>query len=99
MNVVEKDIIRILDKNNLLQISEIDEENYVKKVSEVALQIDSLIYISLLVEIEDMYNIELEETTLVGNVFENIHSFSLEIMDIIKIKMKRTEVIHYEENS
>ena len=70
-------------------MTEVNEKNYVKSVCDISLQIDSFMYISLLIEIEDKYDIELDEATLADNVFTDIHIFSMEIMDIIKLKYEK----------
>ena len=86
MNKVEKEILSIFEKNGLVDLSKLNEKNYINAISDIALQVDSFLYISLLIEIEDKYDIEFDESTLVDNVFTDIHTFSIEIMNILEAK-------------
>jgi len=84
MNQIEKDIIIIMNENNLLNITDINEQNYQKVVSEIANNVDSLLYMTILIEIEDKYGIELPDDALINNILENINDFSMKLSDFIE---------------
>lgn len=78
-----KYMIDILVDNNIVSKDEITNENYSDILSNIADGIDSILYMSILVDIEEKYGIELPENVLEKNVFENIDDFISIINDRI----------------
>lgn len=76
-------MIDILVDNNIVSKDEITNENYSDILSNIADGIDSILYMSILVDIEEKYGIELPENVLEKNVFENIDDFISIINDRI----------------
>ncbi len=85
------EIIEVLVSNNLISKEEITTENYAVILAGIADEIDSLLYISILVDIEERYNIILPEDAMERNVFENIDDFIVCINNKINSKGKEED--------
>lgn len=75
MNEIVTEIIHVLEDNGLVRDNEINEENYKEIIVSIADQVDSLIYISVLVGIEKLYKIELPDELIERNILYDIDSF------------------------
>lgn len=79
------DIKKILIDNNV--ISEVEaEENFESSVTQVANEIDSFLYLSIIASIEEQYEIELPSAFLSANALENIRDFAAKVDSIIRMK-------------
>lgn len=75
MNSTLEYIVQVLRANGLVIEEEITETNYRQVFVNIADEIDSLLYMSLLVEIEEHCGIELPDEMLTENIFYNIDDF------------------------
>lgn len=83
-------IIDILKANGLVQ-EEVTQENCVEVIERIATEIDSLLYMSLLVDIEEYYDIVLPEEALGKNVLEDVNDFIILLNDEINNKEKEVD--------
>ncbi len=83
MNKEIKYLTQILISNGLITENEIDETNYKQVLNNIADDIDSLLYISILSEIEETHDIELPDEVFTENVFHNIDDFIILLNDEI----------------
>ena len=67
--------IDFLHSNDLIMENEVTENNYKEVFNRIADDIDSLLYMSLLVGIEEYYQIQLPDEVLEKNIFYNIDDF------------------------
>lgn len=78
----------IFISNGLITKDEITDENYRQVFDKIADDIDSLLYISILSEVEEYYNIQLPDEVLANNIFHNIDDFIILLNDEIDNKSK-----------
>ena len=90
MNKEIKYFADVLQSNGLIMEDEITESNYREVFNRIADDIDSLLYMSLLVEIEEYYQVQLPDEVLVENIFYDIDDFIILLND--KINNKPEEV-------
>ena len=75
-----KRIIVILEKNNVTVPGTISEdEDKIIEIQKVASEIDSLTYISILMDIEKEFGIDLQDEALNNNVFLDLPKFEKNI--------------------
>ena len=87
MNKNVKYLADIFISNGLITKDEITDENYRQVFDKIADDIDSLLYISILSEVEEYYNIQLPDEVLANNIFHNIDDFIILLNDEIDNKL------------
>lgn len=80
--------IDFLHSNDLIMENEVTENNYKEVFNRIADDIDSLLYMSLLVGIEEYYQIQLPDEVLEKNIFYNIDDFIILLNDKINNKLE-----------
>lgn len=88
MNSKVEYLTQIFISNGLIMENEITENNYRQIFNSIADDIDSLLYISILSEIEEYYCIQLPDEVLMENIFHNIDDFVILLDDEINKKTK-----------
>ena len=72
---------------NIFEDNGIDVEN-----QNIISEIDSLVYMTIIVEIEQIFNIDLPDTVLKENVFNDIDGFSNVIYQIVNGKWRKLQI-------
>lgn len=88
MNKEIEYLTHILQSNGLIMENEVTENNYREVFNRIADDIDSLLYISLLVGIEEYYQIQLPDEVLEKNIFYDIDDFIILLNDKINNKLE-----------
>lgn len=88
MNSKVEYLAHIFISNGLIMEKEITENNYRQIFNNIADDIDSLLYISILSEIEEYYCIQLPDEVLMENIFHNIDDFIVLLDDEINKREK-----------
>lgn len=88
MNNKVEYLAHIFISNGLIMENEITENNYRQIFNSIADDIDSLLYISILSEIEEYYRIQLPDEVLMQNIFHNIDDFIILLDDEINKSAK-----------
>lgn len=88
MNSKVEYLAHIFISNGLIMENEITEDNYRQIFNNIADDIDSLLYISILSEIEEYYCIQLPDEVLMENIFHNIDNFIVLLDDEINKRAK-----------
>ncbi len=88
MNSKVEYLTHIFISNGLIMKNEITENNYRQIFNSIADDIDSLLYISILSEIEEYYCIQLPDEVLMENIFYNIDDFVILLDDEINKSTK-----------
>lgn len=78
--IVLKDILQLIG-DNFLDTSEANGDKSIQSIGQYAEDIDSILYISILVDIEEKYQIELPDEFMVKNIFLDVK----ELVDYICI--------------
>ncbi len=91
MDKITANIIEVLQENRLLD-NEVNESNYREEIAAIAENIDSIYYISILISLEEKYQVELPDEFLSENVFVNVDILTSTINKLIESKNSSNEM-------